>query len=312
MTQPVASVIVPSYRGAERLPALLDSLAHQQAGTPAFEVIVVIDGVDDGSVKIVESETRFPIQCIQFPENRGRVAALNAGFEKASGDILIRCDDDLVPQQDYVARHVAAHSAHSCGVVGLYRNVFAQTRYSEVYGESAQKKFLEAAYRTPDDQVWRYWAGNCSISRHVWEVVGEYDPTYRLYGWEDVDYGYRIWREGFPVILDQSLETPHRVAAVTAAGRAQRAVYSGAARRIFERKFPDTPLPAAAPDWTLWNIAVRCASPVVARHPRAVGGFVDFVLRFAPPALGRKLVAVVVEGAAWGGYKTARHHREVF
>ena len=96
-TPPEASIIVPSYRGAGRLPALFDALAGQQIGGPDFEVIVVIDGVDDGSVALVEAESRFPVSPVLFPENRGRVEALNAGFGTARGRVLIRCDDDLVP-----------------------------------------------------------------------------------------------------------------------------------------------------------------------------------------------------------------------
>ena len=89
LVDPVASIVVPSFRCADRLPQLLDSLAAQDAA-PSFEVIVVVDGVDDGSVALLENESRLDARSIVFPENRGRVAALNAGFEAARGDVLIR------------------------------------------------------------------------------------------------------------------------------------------------------------------------------------------------------------------------------
>lgn len=309
--EPLASIVVPSFRGADRLPQLLDSLAAQQDGTPSFEVIVVVDGVDDGSVALLENESRLELRSIVFPENRGRVGALNAGFEAARGDVLIRCDDDLIPGADYVAAHVNAHRNGPGGVIGLYLNEYSTTPYAEVYGKDADERFRCDAYSAAPTLAWRYWAGNCSITREVWEAVGPYDSEYRLYGWEDVDYGYRIHAAGFELRLAPELETPHRVAAVTTAIRARRAAHSGAARRLFERKHPKAGLPSAIPGWSLWNTLVRGLSraPV---NPSRRGAIVDAVLRFLPRGVGRKLVALSVESAALGGYRNPDSAKEKF
>ena len=49
-----ASVIVPSHRGAHRLPALLEALSRQDHPGP-WEVVVVLDGVLDESPAVLES-----------------------------------------------------------------------------------------------------------------------------------------------------------------------------------------------------------------------------------------------------------------
>lgn len=310
LVDPVASIVVPSFRGADRLPKLLDSLAAQDAA-PSFEVIVVVDGVDDGSVALLENESRLDARSIVFPENRGRVAALNAGFEAARGDVLIRCDDDLVPRPDYVSAHVNSHRDGPGGVIGLYLNEYSTTPYAEVYGKDADERFRRDAYGSAPSMAWRYWAGNCSITRAIWDSVGPYDPEYRLYGWEDVDYGYRIREAGFEVRLAPELETPHRVAAVTTAIRARRASHSGAARRLFERKHPQAGLPDAIPGWSLWNALVRGLSRIPLK-PARLGGAVDVLLRFLPRGVGRKVVALSVESAALGGYRSPHSAKERF
>ncbi len=311
MTTPIASLIIPSYRGAARLPALLDSLAAQE-NAPAFEVIVVIDGVDDGSVTLLENETRLDVKPIVFPKNRGRVAALNAGFEASRGEILIRCDDDLVPAPNYIAQHVRAHQGREVAVIGLYRNVYDPTPYAEAYGVAMDAVFRADAYRTSPELIWRYWAGNCSVTRSTWETVGLYDAQYRLYGWEDIDYGYRIHEAGVPVILDPSLETTHRVAAVTTQERTRRAAHAASARRIFETKHPDHPLPNAVPGDGLWNLLVRASAKTVARWPARLGASVDRILPLVPKPVGTKLVALAVESSAVGGYTRTSSAKEVF
>lgn len=310
-TMPEASIIVPSFRGVRRLPQLLDALVAQAAGSPTFEVIVVIDGIDDGSVALVEAESRLQVSHIVFPENRGRVAALNAGFEAARGRVLIRCDDDLVPDSNYVCQHVAAHTGEPRGVVGLYLNVYEPSRYFEVYGRAADEALRSSAY-TDASRPWRYWAGNCSVTRETWEQVGHYDPRYRLYGWEDVDYGYRLHKAGVEVVLEPLLETEHRVAAVTTSVRAQRAFHAAAARKLFESIHGTNSLPPAIPSWSPWNAAVRAASHVVGRDPLAWGGKVDRVLALFPDAIATKLVALAVESAAVAGYRSPHSAKEVF
>ena len=308
---PEASIIVPSYLGAGRLPALFDALATQDPHCPDFEVIVVIDGTDDGSVALVEAESRFVVDYLLFPENRGRVAALNAGFEKARGRVLIRCDDDLVPDRDYVRNHVAGHAGEPRGVVGLYLNAYEPSRYFEVYGRHADDSLREGAYADAG-LPWRYWAGNCSVTRETWRRIGPYDPQYRLYGWEDVDYGYRLHRAGIPVVLDRSLETEHRIAAVTTSVRARRAAHAAAARRIFENTHGHDVLPPAIPPWSLWNALVRGASLVVGRDPGAWGARVDGLLPQVPDRVATKLVALMVESAAVAGYRAPRSAKEIF
>ena len=77
----LASIIIPSRGGAKRLPRLLSALAAQDDRD--WEAIVVIDGDVDGSRQVVERYRHLPVRSTVFPENRGRVAALNAGFAAA-------------------------------------------------------------------------------------------------------------------------------------------------------------------------------------------------------------------------------------
>ncbi|MCI1748731.1 MAG: glycosyltransferase [Acidipropionibacterium sp.] len=298
-----ASIIIPSYRGAKRLPRLLGALAAQTASD--WEAIVVIDGDLDGSQQVVERYSHLPVRAIVFPENRGRVAALNAGFEAAEGEVLIRCDDDLAPAPDYVERHVASHAGAPRGTIGLYRNVLVPSRYTTVYGEQADTLFRTAAYSAAPDQKWRLWAGNVSVSRGTWNQIGGYNPRYRTYGWEDVDYGYRLHEAGIPVILDPSLETDHHAAAVTTPSRVRRAYHSGEARRLFDQIHGSGASgPVQPADPKAWNRLVeKTANRLTYRKASATAEAVDAVIRGLPTPVARKLVALLVEAAGVAGYR---------
>lgn len=297
----LASIVIPSRGGAKRLPRLLNALAAQD--DDEWEAIVVIDGDIDNSEHVVEGYQHLPVRAIVFPENRGRVAALNAGFQEAQGDILVRCDDDLVPAANYVREHKAAHADVAGGAIGLYLNQLPDTPYARAYGRNADEIFRRNAYS--QSEPWRYWAGNCSTTRDLWEAVGPYDPDYRAYGWEDVDWGYRLHQQGVPVRLVPELETPHFVAAVTTRNRVQRAFHSGAARRLFEAKHGLDLLSSAEPPATsLWNRAVRAVGRIPSRKLLGMASSAaDLGARFLPPAVARKPIALLVEGGAVAGYR---------
>lgn len=310
-----ASVVVPTHRGAHRLPALLTALAAQDH--PELEIVIVIDGDVDGSERVVRrlaAGIDRPVQVVVLPENRGRVAALNAGFAAATGSILIRCDDDLELGPAFVAGHVARHTGSSepIGVVGLCRNHFPDTPYARAYGTPADQEARATAYQAAAGTTWRFWGGNVSVTRATFERIGPYDGDFREYGWEDVDWGYRLHEAGIPVVVAPELEVIHHLAATTTAVRAGRAYHSGAARALFRVKHPQArlcPGPPAADTWrtSAWHALVSLATPVCRPpHLDRVGRVVDGVARWAPRPVGRKVVAAVVESAAQAGASRVR------
>ena len=298
---PAVSVVVPSRGGAERLPVLLGCLERQTHDD--FEVVVVVDGDIDGSEQILAAwADRVPVRPVVFPVNRGRPAALNAGHADAKGDVLVRCDDDLAPGPDYVRLHAAAHEAGPAGAVGMCRNVFPETAYARVYGRPAYERFRDGAHAAPPDTRWRYWGGNVSVDRETWDRVGPYDESYRGYGWEDVDWGYRVHSAGVPITVVPELETDHHIAATTTAGRALRAYYSGSARRRFEAKHGFQVVAPTGRD--PWNLAVGAAARLLSeRGIGRAGRAVDRLADRLPRWVAEKAVALTVEAGALAGYR---------
>lgn len=95
---PYISVVIPLYNEQESIPQLYDVLtsALDEYGKP-FEVIVVDDGSRDGSYpmlrELAAEDSRFKV--IRLRRNFGQTAAFAAGFDLASGEVVITMDADL-------------------------------------------------------------------------------------------------------------------------------------------------------------------------------------------------------------------------
>ncbi|MDQ4488844.1 glycosyltransferase family A protein [Sinomonas sp. ASV486] len=314
MTTPAATIVVPTRGGSRRLPVLLRSLEAQD--TDDFEVIVVVDGDIDGTADLVaEWAQRLPVRSLVFPENRGRAAALNAGADSARGDLLIRSDDDLEPGPGLVSGHLARHrnATEPIGVVGLTTNQYPDSPFARAYGRAADRRFLDDALGLPADRTWRLWAANVSVQAQVHARLGGYDARYRRYGWEDVDFGYRLRQAGIPVLVAPEVMAVHHGASTTTAVRALRALHSGAARETFVEIHGDLALPDAPGGRGLWDRLVGAGAAVATeRTLRAYGPAVDAAARVLPPRIAEKLVALGVESAGLAGVRYPDRARSRF
>ena len=109
MDQPTSrlkiSVVIPLYNEEESLPELCEWIKRVMLeNSYSYEIILVDDGSSDSSWQVVKSliEKNATIKGIKFRRNYGKSAALNQGFQKAAGDVVITMDADLQDSPDEI------------------------------------------------------------------------------------------------------------------------------------------------------------------------------------------------------------------
>jgi glycosyltransferase involved in cell wall biosynthesis len=92
------SIIIPIYNEVDNIPLLYRELDDILEATPwAYELIFVDDGSrDDSFAKLQELHAHDPaVHIVRFRRNYGQTAAMQAGLEHATGDVIITMDGDL-------------------------------------------------------------------------------------------------------------------------------------------------------------------------------------------------------------------------
>ncbi len=92
------SLVIPLYNEEESLPELVSWINEVMTRHGySYETILVDDGSTDKSWKVVEglAQTNKNLKGIKLRRNYGKSAALQKGFEAASGDVVITMDADL-------------------------------------------------------------------------------------------------------------------------------------------------------------------------------------------------------------------------
>ena len=97
------SIVVPLYNESESLEELSSWIAKVlDKSSLNYEIIFIDDGSNDNSWEIIKTLQldNAKIKGVSFRRNYGKSAALNVGFSKAIGDVVVTMDADLQDSPD--------------------------------------------------------------------------------------------------------------------------------------------------------------------------------------------------------------------
>ncbi|MFM2486831.1 undecaprenyl-phosphate 4-deoxy-4-formamido-L-arabinose transferase [Celerinatantimonas yamalensis] len=118
------SVVIPVFNEQESLPELLERTQSACAQlTQDYEIILIDDGSSDGSADLIQQAANQPdshFVGILLNRNYGQHAAIMAGFEQSSGDLIITLDADLQNPPEEIPRLVET-ACNGFDVVGTVR-----------------------------------------------------------------------------------------------------------------------------------------------------------------------------------------------
>jgi len=99
------SIIIPLYNEEESIDELAQWIDKVlKTNNLSYEIIFIDDGSNDSSWSVIKNikNDNPNVYGIKFRRNYGKSAALNVGFSKASGDVVITMDADLQDSPDEI------------------------------------------------------------------------------------------------------------------------------------------------------------------------------------------------------------------
>lgn len=207
-----ASVLMATYNRRALLPTVLEPILDDPA---ASEIVVVVDGCEDGSLDLLlgmanEDHRIKP----QFISNSGAARALLTGARQASGDVLVILDDDEIVDRGTITGHLRHHRGdENLIVVGYVEMDFPAARrpgdfsryiYAHQYAQDCD------LYESDVNAILRnLWGGYLSIGRvNYLRTMGSVSDFVDGYHY-DLDFGARCMELGFRAVFDRSLRARH-------------------------------------------------------------------------------------------------------
>ncbi len=212
---PACSIVLPVYNAAETLPECLESIREQTLAD--WELIIVDDGSDDGSSKLL-SQFAASDQCVTVlsPGRIGLVPAINLGYENTQSDLVARMDADDIMSPTRLQKQVDfLHARLDVDVLATQVKLFPDDVLQEGYREYAR---WQNECLSPDEIADNIYVesplANPSVMyrRKIYEQHGPYrDGLFP----EDYDFWLRLHAAGIvmeklPEVLLHWRESPGR------------------------------------------------------------------------------------------------------
>jgi len=200
------SIIIPTRRRWETLRTTLAALAAQLES--GFETIIVVDGVDQEIPDLAD------VRVVQ-QERAGPGAARNRGVRESDRRLILFLGDDIVPQPELVARHLARHRRDpSEKVAVLGRTVWHPSvpqdrlhRWLDWSGALFDYRRLDR--QADDDAGWaRFYSSHVSLKRDFFLSAGGFDTDF-VFDYEDLDFGWRLGGKGMRLVYEPAAVAQH-------------------------------------------------------------------------------------------------------
>jgi GT2 family glycosyltransferase len=221
---PLVSVIVVCWNAAAVLGRCLDQLFAQDYAR--CEIVVVDDGSTDATLAVARAASeRGELTIVASPRNRGCPSARNLGLERARGEIVAFIDADGFATPGWLSE-VARAFAVDRAIGGVASTVFFDDNPIVINGAggTVNRQGWAADLSMNESFEFAQLAGEAlypmgcgmAVRREALERVGRFDDSMLNY-YDDVDYGVRLWRAGYRVVVAGDAWVDHAAATADSA-----------------------------------------------------------------------------------------------
>jgi dolichol-phosphate mannosyltransferase len=131
---PEISLVLPVHDGEAFIAASLAEVTRtlEAFGRP-YEVIVVSDGSQDGTVDVAQRLAHPAVRVLYYPDNQGKGYAISLGLEQTRGRLVGWLDADLDVQPDFVTRAAEEFDRSEIdAVIGSKRHPESNVEYPRI------------------------------------------------------------------------------------------------------------------------------------------------------------------------------------
>lgn len=201
------TVVIPLYNEEESLPELTQWIERVMAENSFdYEIIFVNDGSTDSSQQVIRelASLNERIHAISFSRNYGKSPALNVGFRKAQGDVVITMDADLQDSPDEIPELYRMITAEGYDLVSGWK----RKRYDPLSKTIPTKLFNATARRVSG--INNLHDFNCGLKAYRKDVVKHievYGDMHRYIPYLAKNAGYK--RIGEKIVHHQARKYGH-------------------------------------------------------------------------------------------------------
>lgn len=213
------TVVIPNYNGIKYIDSCLSSLYKAMDDEYRFEIIVVDNGSEDGSLEIVKD--KYPdVRLIELGENTGFAYAVNQGIRESTTDYVLLLNNDVIVDdcmvqflEEAMDEEKSAFSINALmlsmadnDIVDGAGDYYCALGWAFAFWKDKEAiKLKRGLHRR---RLFSCCAGASIYRKALFDEIGLFDEEHFAY-LEDVDVGYRARLAGYSNLLEMSAMCEH-------------------------------------------------------------------------------------------------------
>lgn len=202
------TVIIPVYQNSEQF---LHNLKKNLSYISSCEIVIVNDYPKDRELRALVKKICPQCMYVQNSKNIGFGSSVNVGVALASKPFVMLLNSDvLLSDTSFTyALKKFKRDAH------LFAVSFAQKEKNGSIVGANTGRFTEGLFvhsaKSCAKECFTLWpeGGSCMFRKKIYEQLGGYDSLYSPFYWEDVDLGYRAWKNSYRCLFMPSILVEH-------------------------------------------------------------------------------------------------------
>lgn len=215
----LVSIIIPHLNGRHHLHTCFTSLRQQTWRD--FEILLVDNGSTDGTQDYVREQ--FPeVKLLELGQNRGFTGACNAGWQVASGKVIILLNNDTEVDAKWLAEIVSAFQRRpDVGIVASKMLLFDRRDHFHTAGDFYRLDGIpgnrgvwqeDVGQYDVEEEVFGACGGSSAYRRALLDEIGFLDDDF-FFSCEDVDISWRAHLAGWKVLYVPTAVVYHKLKA---------------------------------------------------------------------------------------------------
>jgi len=202
------SIVIPNFNGRNLLQKNLPKVEKAAGDT---EILVVDNNSSDGSNNYIKNN--FPkVKLVEEKKGQGFASSVNQGVSKASGDIIVLLNTDIIPENGFLEPLLKNFDDPKVFAVGCLDK--SHEKDSIIERGRAVARFTRGMLIHSRGEVNKkntFWVsgGSGAFRKSIWEKLKGMDDLFNPFYYEDIDLSYRAVKSGYKILFERKSIVHH-------------------------------------------------------------------------------------------------------
>jgi cellulose synthase/poly-beta-1,6-N-acetylglucosamine synthase-like glycosyltransferase len=232
------SVLIPCYNEEKNIRSCLNSIISSDYDITKLDIIVIDDGSEDKTVKVVKkviADSPVPIKLING-KHKGKSEALNLGLLEVKNDLVMSIDADIILEKDTISKLVFPMIDKKIAATNAVAVIRKPKKFIEHFQmiEFTLNNLIRISFsRVFDNSIW-FFGAVAIYRKSVLAKVGNFKTDTLT---EDMDICLEMYNKGYKIVtVEDAMISTTAMPSIKMLFKQRMRWYYGALQSLFKNK----------------------------------------------------------------------------